>query len=60
MFVFNINVLRPGEVDITIVPATQEVEVGGSCLEASLGKVSKRSYLGKKKKAKGLGMWLKQ
>jgi hypothetical protein len=41
------------------IPATQEAEGGGSQSEAGLGKVSSRSYLKNKLKAKGWGRWLK-
>jgi hypothetical protein len=40
----------------TVVPATQETEVGGYWLEASPGK-SSRPYLGNKRKGKGLWVW---
>jgi hypothetical protein len=35
------------------------MEIGGSQLEAKLGKVSLRLHLKDKLKPKGLGMWLK-
>jgi hypothetical protein len=42
-----------------IIPATQEVEVGGSWSEDSLGK-NVKLYLKNELKAKGLWMWLKR
>jgi hypothetical protein len=44
---------------MTAIPATQEVEVGGSLSETILDKVSVRPYLTNKLKSKGLGAWLR-
>jgi hypothetical protein len=42
-----------------VIPATLEVEAGGSRFKAIPGKVSVKSYLKNKLKAKRLGTWLK-
>jgi hypothetical protein len=41
-----------------VIPATEEVDVGGMQLEADLGK-SVRPYVKFKRTAKGQGLWLK-
>jgi hypothetical protein len=46
---------------MSVVPATHREETGGSQGKTSLGKVSRRPYLKKKLKVKGLGAsWLKR
>jgi hypothetical protein len=44
---------------MSIIPPTQEAEVGGLRFKACLGKFSMRSYLKNKVKAKSLEAWLK-
>jgi hypothetical protein len=42
-----------------LVTATQEVEIGGSCSEISLGKKNHKTLAEKIKQQKNLGEWLK-
>jgi hypothetical protein len=50
---------KPGMVSISIIPTTWEIEVRESQFKVSQGKVSTRSYLKKKIKAKRTGAGLK-
>jgi hypothetical protein len=52
------EVIQQGVVVYIIVPATQEVEIGGSWSEACPGKANTRLYLENKQKSKRAGGWL--